>query len=123
MDSARAAFAGVGKGRKKRAVWVVAPAADIKGQLMENLLPTFWSESLSRVFGTAPVGLGNSLPPPANDGRSSGSAKPRRGKRTPVEIRREKAKQMRASGCTYGEIADALDISRSYAYKLVNGSD
>ena len=123
MDSARAAFAGVGKGRKKRAVWVVAPAADIKGQLMENLLPTFWSESLSRVFGGAPVGLGRDQPPSANDGRGGESAKPRRGKRTPVEVKREKAKQMRASSYSYGEIADTLGISRSYAYKLVNRSD
>ncbi len=70
----------------------------------------------------APVGLGSGLPPTANDGRGSGSAKPRRGKRSDVEVRREKAKQMRASGYSYGEIADALVISRSYAYKLVNGS-
>ena len=109
MDSARAAFAGAGKGRKKRAVWVVAPGADIKGQLMENLLPTFWSESLSRVFGGAGVGLGNVLPLSTNDGGGSGSARPRRGKRTSTDIRREKAKQMRASGYSYGEIADTLE--------------
>ena len=30
---------------------------------------------------------------------------------------------MKANGYSYGEIADTLVISRSYAYQLVNGSD
>ncbi len=122
MDSARAAFAGVGPGRKKRAVWVVAPRDGIQGQLMENLLPTFWSDGLSRVFGDAAVKLGSGQSPAANNGRGSGVAKPRRGERTSTEVKREKAKGMKGSGYSYGEIAETLGISRSYAYKLVNGS-
>ncbi len=122
MDSARAAFAGVGKERKKRAVWVVAPAADIQGQLMENRLPTFWRESLSRVFGGASVSISGGHGTEAKRVKGDGTNNLRPGKRTPTEEKREKARQMKASGYSYGEIADALGISRSYAYKLVNGS-
>ncbi len=76
MDSARAAFAGVGNNRKKRSTWVVAPGAGINGQLMENLLPSFWSDSLSRVFEDTSVGIGSGATgrpdmgrsPPANGG-------------------------------------------------------
>ena len=53
MESARAAFAGVGTYRQKRAVWVVAPGTGIHGELMENMLPSFWTPSLSRIFGDA----------------------------------------------------------------------
>ncbi len=121
MDSARAAFAGVGKGRKKRAVWVVAPAADIQGQLMENLLPTFWRESLSRVFGGASISISGGHGTEAKRVKGDGTNNLRPGKRTPTEEKREKARQMKASGYSYGEIANTLGISRSYAYKLVNG--
>ncbi len=38
--------------------WAVAPGAGIDGQLMENQLPSFWSDSLSRVFEDNPVGIG-----------------------------------------------------------------
>ena len=114
MGSARAAFAGVGKGRKKRAVWVVAPAADIKGQLMENLLPSFWSDSLSRVFSDYSVSISGGQGTEANRVKGDGANNLRPGKRTPTEEKREKARQMKASGYSYGEIADALGISRSY---------
>ena len=50
IEAARAAFAAVGPTRRKRAVWVVAPAAGIDGKLMENALPSFWSDALSRAF-------------------------------------------------------------------------
>jgi len=44
-----------------------------------------------------------------------------KGKRTPVEIKREKAKAMKAGGYSYREIGGALGVSPSYAHKLVNG--
>ena len=121
MDSARAAFAGVGNNRKKKATWVVAPGAGINGQLMENLLPTFWTDALSRVFEHTAVGIGTS------DGfevgaTSTGQRAPaRRAKRTPVEVKREKARAMKAGGHSYREIGHALGVSTSYAHKLVNG--
>ena len=78
MDAARAAFAGVGPYRRKRAVWVVAPSEGVSGQLMENVLPTFWTDSLSRIFGEA-------LPPMAHMAARSDqrtAAAGRRGRRT-----------------------------------------
>jgi len=120
MDSARAAFAGVGPGRKKKVVWVVG--SGVSGQLMENMLPTFWTDSLSRIFGDTTVGLGGGLSMNGVRGNGLGvvTAAPRRGKRTSIEDKREKARKMKAAGYSFGEIANTLGISRSYAHKLVN---
>lgn len=116
MDAARAAFAGVNPFRRKRVVWVVAPNEGVSGQLMENLLPTFWTDSLSRIFGQV-------LTAPAHEG--SGPSQPRtaaarRGQRTSVESRRQKAKRLRALGHSYNEIGRMLGVSKSQAYRLVN---
>jgi len=121
MNSARAAFASVGTNRKKRAVWVVAPTVGINGQLMENQLPTFWNDSISRVFGDTAASLRSAPGPAPNHGKVSQPNAHRRGLRTPTEVKRERAKLMQANGYSYGEIAAALGISRSYAHKLVNG--
>jgi len=92
---------------------------------MENVLPSFWSDGLSRIFGDAAPVL-NGSKAVLNGAKSNGSAKaskaanPRPGKKTSTEVRREKAKKMRVSGYTYGEIANTLKVSRPYAYKLVN---
>jgi len=121
MDAARVAFAGVGQSRRKRAVWVVAPAAAINGQLMENVLPTFWRDPLSRIFGDTLVGVGNNgNGASAATGQAPGNrtATPRPGKRTSVEDRREKARRMCAAGYSLSEIGKALGISKSYVYKL-----
>ncbi len=50
------------------------------------------------------------------------TAQPRKGQRTPTEEKRERARKMRAAGHSYGEIAKALGVGRSYAHKLVNKS-
>lgn len=103
-----------------------APESGVTGQLMENQLPSFWTESLSRIFEDAPVML-------STDGGDEGiirkeqkidnkSALPRRGQRTSTEEKREKARKLRAAGHSYGEIAKALGVGRSYAHKLVNES-
>ncbi len=125
MDSARAAFAGVSLFRKKRVVWVVSPNSGVNGQLIENIVPTFWSDALSRIFGDAAPVLDVA---PAQGSRATTNsptgalrtATPRRGRKTPTDTKREKAKQMRASGYTYTEIATTIKISKSYAFKLVN---
>ncbi len=119
MDSARAAFASVGQGRKKRATGVVAPGGGIAGQLMENLLPSFWTDSLSRVFEDTAVGIGSGATSTSN--RVGAKAAPaRKGKKTPAEAKREKAKAMHAGGHSYREIGRTLGVSPSYAHKLVN---
>jgi hypothetical protein len=53
INAARAAFACGGPLRRKRVVWVVAPNDGVSGQLMENVLPTFCTGTLSRIFGEA----------------------------------------------------------------------
>ncbi len=124
MDSARAAIAGVGAKRKKKVVWVVAPGSGITGQLMENQLPSFWSDSLSRILGDVPVGL--EFSGGKDDGviskgtKANDTGATRKGKKTSTEEKRERAKKMHAGGHTYGEISKTLGISRSYAHKLVN---
>ena len=50
------------------------------------------------------------------------TALPRKGQRTSTEEKREGAKKMRAAGNSYGEIAKALGVGRSYAHRLVNES-
>jgi len=122
MDSARTAFAGVPPSRKKKAVWVSAPESGITGQLMENQLPSFWAESLSRMFEDAPVMLGTDGEEREIQGHkfNSKTALPRKGQRSSTEEKRERARKMRAAGHSYGEIAKALGVARSYAHKLVN---
>ena len=122
MDNARAAFASVRQWRRKRAVWLMAPAADIYGQLMENQLPSFWKDSLSRLFGDTRVKLDNEVAERVDrKGGKGGAPRLRRGKKTSTPEKQAIASQMRQSGYSYGEIAQALGTSRSYAYKLVNG--
>ena len=116
IDAARAAFAAVGPTRKKRAVWVVAPAAGIHGKLMENALPTFWTDSLSRAFaGTRPLVAPGSL-----NGSGPGAGLVRRAKPASAAELRLRARQLRAAGHSYGEIANMLGVSKTQAYRLVN---
>ena len=82
----------MGNNRNEKAKWVVAPGAGINGRLMENLLPSFWTDSLSRVFEDTAVGIG-----------------------------KRAGKAMKAGAHSYREIGHALGVSPSYAHKLVNG--
>ena len=118
MDAARAAFSGLSKMHKKKGVWVVAPGADITGQLMENLLPTFWTDALSRVFGDTPIGQAGATSSDSQAPRTTGS---RKGYRTSVRARKETAKEMHAAGHSYREIGKTLGCSASTAFRLVNG--
>ena len=123
MDSARAALAGVGRTRRKQVLWAVARAKDVDGQLMENVLPTFWSESLSRIFGGIPPMAGATNVPVTNARRVSRADDRvilRRGKKTPTDVLREKVKQM-APHYSLGEIGKTLGISKSYVHKLLHG--
>ena len=86
MNAARVAFASVGAYRRKRVVWVVAPREGITGQPMENVLPTFWTGSLSRIIGEALAGTTDTV-----RGRRRRTAAARRGQRTSIESRSQKA--------------------------------
>lgn len=117
MDAARAAFFGLAKHRRKRSVWVIAPGADIGGLLLENLLPTFWTDALSRIF--ADVSIGH-LEAGTGDALGPDRATSRRGQRTSVDTRRETAKKMRKAGHSFREIGKTLGCSASTVFRMVN---
>ncbi len=84
------------------------------------LLPSFWTDSLSRVFEDTAVGIGSGATSTSN--RVGAKAAPaRKGKKTSGEAKRERAKVMHSAGHSYREIARTLGVSPSYAHKLVNG--
>jgi energy-coupling factor transporter ATP-binding protein EcfA2 len=111
LDTARAAFAGINPVRKKRAVCVFAPRRGMHGLILENDLPSFWSEGLSRAFG-------KSGQLSAIDG--SDNAPTRKGRRASNEALASQAKARRAAGYSYGEIGKMLGVSKTQAYRLVN---
>ena len=116
LEAARAAFAAVGPARRKRAVWVVAPAAGIYGKLMENALPSFWSDALSRAFADTRPGTGSG----SSDKPDPGAGVIRRAEpATPADVRL-RAKQLRAAEYSYGEIAKMLGVSKTQGYRLAN---
>ena len=117
MDAARAAFSGLAKHRRKRSVWVIAPGADIGGLLFENLLPTFWTDALSRIFGDVSIGH---LGAETGDSLGPDRATSRRGQRTSVDTRRETAKKMRKAGHSFREIGKTLGCSASTVFRMVN---
>ena len=92
---------------------------------MENQLPGFWSDRLSRMFSEVQVGLDFSGGKDDLVIRPSGEdhwiAPTRKGKKTSTEEKREIAKRMRAASYSYGGITKELGVSRGYAYVLVNG--
>ena len=128
MDSARAAFSALSSARKKRAVWVVSPGVDVAGQLMENRLPSFWTDALSRIFGDCTVMSGtvvvNSklrITQPVDDSISLRlTASSRRGQRTASGDKRLRALHLHSLGHSYREIGDMIGVSKSQAFRLVN---
>ena len=115
VGSARAAFAGVGPHRKKKAVWV---GSDSLGQLMENALPSFWCDKLSRIFGEAGPA---SVPDAAKSFGSTvlSGAKPRKAQTTPTAVKKARVLKLRQAGHSLSEIAKIVGISKSYVYKLL----
>ena len=107
-DKARAAIDTV-KGNRQRWTWVHSEKTDYEG-LVENERPTFWRDALSHAYASA---VGDA--PPRNS-----PVKHRRGNRTPRDELVAKAKAMRASGHSYGQIGKTLGVSKSTAHKLVN---
>lgn len=68
---------------------------------MENMLPTFWSDRLSRVFSETIGERGNRAAKAPLQGRKVSSVSDvgsRRGLRTTMEQRQEKAKTLRQRG-------------------------
>ena len=107
-DRARAAFATV-QGDRRQWSWVHSERSGFAG-LLRNPLPSFWRPALSRAFGRASSSTVETEPGP-----------PRKGHRTPPEELARKAREMRRAGFSYGQISESLGISKSTAWKFVNG--
>ena len=82
--------------------YVYSPDADFM-DLLENLLPTFWSSKLSQAFATGEAVLNGHLP-----------------KKMTKEEKKTKAKELRRSGLSYREIGKRLGINEGTAYNYVN---
>ena len=91
---ARGAFTTV-KGSSAPWGYVFSPDADFEG-LLENQLPTFWTKQLSRAFASGGSDGDTNHPVPVN-----------------LNDKRDRAKQMRAAGNSYGVIAKELGVSKS----------
>ncbi len=115
LDEARGLFSAMNRSHRKRAVYVVAPNEGISGKILENRLPSFWSKRLSRIFGTSQPSAGQ---------RTVLTSIPRRiaGRRTQAAVneRKKRARSMRRAGFSYGEIASALGVSKSQAFRYCN---
>ena len=98
-------------------MWVVAPAAGIYGKLMENALPSFWTDALGRIFADTRPFVGQD--PAVHTPDSSGSTL-RRAKPLASDKLQQRARQLRGAGYSYGEIAKMLGISKTRAHRLVN---
>ena len=107
-DKARLQFRAA-QGDKRPWTWFYSEQANFEG-LVRNELPTFWKSQLSRAFGVAESYLSPTRPEEAV----------RRGARLPrVELVR-RAKAMRASRMSYGQIATTLGLSKSTVHQMVN---
>lgn len=88
-------------GNRQRWSYVYGPDADYLG-LLENGLPSFWKPSLSRLFAARDV-----------------ASTPRNPQKMTPQEKSEKAKELRAGGASYGEIAEALGVTRSTVVNYV----
>jgi hypothetical protein len=80
-------------GDKRRWAYVYAPDSDFVG-LVENSLPSFWSEKLGHIFATG--GEITARPP----------------KKTPLSQRIGKAKELKQQGLSLGQIAKLMGVSK-----------
>ena len=89
------------KGDKRGWNYIYSPDADFMG-LLENSLPSFWSNKLSHVFAA---------------GGETPATKPP--KKMTLQERIEKARELDRSGLTLGRIAKILGVSKSTAYNYI----
>ena len=91
--NAQQAFATL-SGYKKKWAYVYSPDSDFMG-LVENSLPTFWTGRLSHVFATG------------------GQVIARAPKKTPLDERKEKAKELSRQGLSLGQISKIMGVSKA----------
>ena len=100
--SAREAFVAVSRD-SKRWSYVYSPDADFVG-LVENSRPSFWTEKLSHVFATG-----------------SGPFVGRAPKKTALQDRIERAKELHRQGLSQGQIAKMLGVTRPTVKNYLEG--
>ena len=85
---------------------------------MENSLPSFWSEGISRVFAEA-GSTPSSTAAGTLDSSRSPTAKPRKGQTTSTQAKTAKVLQLTEAGHTLSEISGIMGVSKSYVHKLL----
>jgi len=90
-------------GNRKRFNYVYSPNADFEGML-ENDLPTFWNNKLSKAYAT---GLG--------------TAEPRNPKKVTKDEKIRLAKVKAEQGVVYSQIAKELGVSKGTVFNWANG--
>jgi len=81
-------------GDKRRWAYVYSPDSDFMG-LVENSLPIFWHEKLSHIFATG------------------GEVTARVPKKTTLDKKIEKAKELKKQGLSNGQIARMMNVSKA----------
>ena len=107
-DKARLQFQTL-QGDKRPWTWFHSERPQFEG-LVRNGLPSFWRPSLSRAFAESDT----------DSPSTSLSSTVRMGERLPRHELVRLAKEMRASGMTYGQIATALGLAKSTVHEMVN---
>jgi hypothetical protein len=99
---AKGAFAAI-PGDRRSFSYVYSPDTNFMG-LLNNSLPSFWSNKLSEIFAA---------------GEGASPAKPP--KRMTLEERKQKARELRQQGFSFGQIAQTYSVTKGTAYNWVNG--
>jgi len=102
VEQANHAMAGLNSD-KRRWAFVYSPDADYQG-LLESQLPGFWKPSMSRLYAAGPASI--SQRPAA---KMSG------------EDRADRAKELRAKGFSYSQIANELGVSKATVVNYLKG--
>jgi hypothetical protein len=98
---AKQAFVGI-NGDKRTWSYIFAPESDFMG-LVENSLPSFWSEKLGHIFAIG------------------GEIIARTPKKPTLEQRVEKAKQLKQQGLSLGQIAKLMGMSKATIKNYLDG--
>jgi len=103
VSDAKLAFETISGDRKKWS-YVYSPDAGFNG-LVENILPTFWSQKLSRMYG---------------QGISHEKASEKHPSQMTLEQKKEKAKELYEKGWSLSRIAIYLGVSKSTVYNWIH---
>ena len=101
--NAKLAFETISGNREKWG-YVYSPHADFNG-LVVNILPTFWSQKLSRMYG---------------QGTSNGKAAEKHPSKMTLEQKKEKARELHVKGWSLSRIAKYFGVSKSTVFNWIH---